>query len=295
MAYRWLSRSSVALLLACGTLLSVPGGGGARLSAQTSTEQNPTFAFSSPGEKQVTLEVCNEAGCNQVTKTVIVLDPTPVIDAAVVAPVAVEAGRLVRLAGLGHGQPPLAYTWRVAEGISIATGTPVQQASGPLVWWDTHGLAPGVYAVQLDLSNGLGTVASSLPTLVIVLPQVGAGFFTLAPCRLLDTRSAFAGALTAGAVRTVQATGECGIPAGAEAISVNVTVVGPTAAGHVTVYPGNYPRPVVSTLNFGAFQTRANDAILALASDGTGTLAAEAAVVGGGSIHLLIDVNGYFL
>jgi PKD repeat protein len=295
LASRWLSRSSVALLLACGTLVSVPGGG-APLAAQTSTERNPTFVFSSPGAKQVTLEVCNEAGCNQVTKTVTVLDPTPVVDAAVVGPVVVEAGRLVRLAGLGHGQPPLGYTWRAAQGISIATGTPVLQASGPLVWWDTNGLAPGVYAVQLDLSNGVGTVASSLPTLVTVLPQVGASFYTVPPCRLLDTRSAsVVGALTAGAVRMVQVTGRCGIPAGAEAISVNVTAVGPTAAGHVTVYPGNYPRPVASTLNFGAFQTRANDAILALASDGTGTLAAEGVVVSGGTVHLLIDVNGYFL
>jgi hypothetical protein len=289
LASRWLSQSSVALLLVLGGL-----GFAARLSAGTSTERNPTFTFSSPGVKHVTLEVCNEAGCEEVTKTITVLDPTPIIDAAVIGPVAVEAGRLVRLAANGHGQPPLGYSWRVVLGTSITTGAPVMQAAGPLAWWDTTGLAPGLYAVQLDLTNGVGTVASSLPTLVTVLPPLGANFYTVTPCRLFDTRLA-GGALTTGTVRTIQATGSCGIPAGAEAISVNVTAVGPTGVGHVVVYPGNYPRPAVSTLNFGAFQNRANDAILGLASDGTGTLTAEGVVVNGGTVHLLIDVNGYFL
>jgi len=43
-----------------------------------------------------------------------------------------------------------------------------------------------------------------------------------------------------------------------------------------------------------AGQTRANNAVLALASNGAGTLSARASVGGSGTVHLILDVNGYF-
>lgn len=294
MAYAWLSRSSVALSLALGVLGGLVGA--PRLTGQsfTSALQSPTFTFTTPGVHEVTLEVCNAGGCHQVTKSITVLDPTPVIDSAVVGPLIVEAGKLVRLTGSGHGQPPLGYSWSVALGTSILPGPMVAQATGTTAWWDTRGMAPGTYAVQLDLRNGVGTLASSVPALVVVVPEAGSGFYTVTPCRLLDTRQA-GGALATGAVRQIAAAGgACGIPAGAEAISANVTAVGPTGQGHVMVYPGNYPRPGTSTVNFGAGQTRANGVILPLSSDGNASLAVEA-VLTTGDVNLLIDVNGYFL
>ena len=74
----------------------------------------------------------------------------------------------------------------------------------------------------------------------------------------------------------------------------NVTAVAPSGAGHVTVFPGNYPAPATSSINFNAGTTRANHAILQLATDGTGTLAATANLAGGGNVHLVVDVTGYF-
>ena len=87
----------------------------------------------------------------------------------------------------------------------------------------------------------------------------------------------------------------CGVPANAHAVALNVTVVGATGTGHVALYPADYPQPATSTLNFRAGVDRANDAILELATDNSGTLAAVAFVSGNGSTDLLIDASGYFL
>ncbi len=121
-------------------------------------------------------------------------------------------------------------------------------------------------------------------------------FFTVTPCRLVDTRNAagaYGGpALAAGALRDFTLAGRCGIPAGATALSLNVTVVSPTGAGFVRFSPDCQP-PLTSTINFSAGQTRANNAILPLSDQGV--LTANAVLTGNsGTVHVLIDVNGYF-
>jgi len=62
----------------------------------------------------------------------------------------------------------------------------------------------------------------------------------------------------------------------------------------VVLHPGDLASPLTSTINFAAGATRANNAILALAFDGTGTLAATPSVAGGGTVHLILDVSGWF-
>jgi uncharacterized repeat protein (TIGR01451 family) len=119
--------------------------------------------------------------------------------------------------------------------------------------------------------------------------------YTLTPCRIVDTRGA-AGllggpALAAGVVRTFPIAGACGIPMSAWAVSLNVTVTQPTAAGNVRLFPGGTPVPASSTLNYTSGLTRANSAVLALGN--AGDLAALASQVSG-STHLVLDVNGYF-
>jgi hypothetical protein len=75
---------------------------------------------------------------------------------------------------------------------------------------------------------------------------------------------------------------------------VNLTVVGSTGSGHVTLWPADLAKPGASSINFSAGQIRANNAILPLSTDGIGDIAAESFILGGGTVHLLIDVNGYF-
>jgi len=67
----------------------------------------------------------------------------------------------------------------------------------------------------------------------------------------------------------------------------------PNAAGHLTLYPTHDP-PLVSALNFDAGRTRANNAVIPLPPDETGVLNARSFVLGAGSVHLVVDVHGYF-
>ena len=122
-------------------------------------------------------------------------------------------------------------------------------------------------------------------------------FYTLAPCRVLDTRNPYGPyggpALAPGLSRVVKAAGVCGIPATAKALAVNVTVVSPPGGGHLTFFPGNVTPPGTSTINFSAGQVRANNAVLMLASSGSGTLGIQCNSPTG-PVHAIVDVNGYF-
>jgi hypothetical protein len=145
-----------------------------------------------------------------------------------------------------------------------------------------------------SLTNTGGAYAN--PAVLPPAPPPGA-LHTVAPCRLVDTRGA-AGpsggpALVGGAVRSFLITGGvCGIPSTATAVSVNVTAVGAAAPGHLTVYAGDAAGPpLASTINFSAGQTRANNASVRLAANG-GTMMVKNGSAG--SVHLVLDVNGYF-
>jgi hypothetical protein len=123
-------------------------------------------------------------------------------------------------------------------------------------------------------------------------------YYTLAPCRILDTRLAsgpYGGpALLPTTERVIVAAGRCGIPAtGAKALSLNVTAVGSPGTGHLRLYPGNASPPLVATVNYSAGQTRGNNAIVMLASSGTGTFAIKN-YTPLGAVHFIVDVNGYF-
>lgn len=127
----------------------------------------------------------------------------------------------------------------------------------------------------------------------------GLGFYTVTPCRVVDTRDPngpLGGpALGSGLSRTFAvAASACGVPLSARAVSVNVTAVSPPGGGYLILYPGDASAPAASTMNFNAGQTRANNAVLSLARDGSATLRALAGLAGGGQVHLLVDVNGYF-
>ena len=120
-------------------------------------------------------------------------------------------------------------------------------------------------------------------------------FNALPPCRLVDTRNA-AGPrggppIAAAGLRAFVATAACGIPAGAVAVSANVTTVNPAAGGDLVVYPNGLPSaPSASTISVRAGRTRANNALVFLAPDGSFLVKNRAP----GALDLVVDVNGYF-
>ena len=118
-------------------------------------------------------------------------------------------------------------------------------------------------------------------------------FYTVTPCRVLDTRTA-ALPLVSGMARSVQIAGLCGIPSTARAVSANVTVIDSTGVGWLTLYPGNEGVPSTSTINFGVGQVRANNATMKLDGSGVGNLGAMANIQGAGQVHLIVDVSGYY-
>src|SRR4029077_6593056 len=81
--------------------------------------------------------------------------------------------------------------------------------------------------------------------------------------------------------------GRAGMPTGAEAVVLNVTVTDAQGPGYVTVYPcGGVPN--ASNLNFGRGATIANMVIARIGPDG------DVCIFESEAAHLVVDVNGYF-
>jgi hypothetical protein len=172
----------------------------------------------------------------------------------------------------------------------------------------TFGLYRFTASTRLASAGGTvpsgGTLSLTLParSATLAVGALGPGtppgptsFYTLAPCRAVDTRRPagdFGGPpLAAQSERTFALAGQCGVPASARALSLNLTATGATAAGNVVLFPaGTFP-PSSSTLNYAAGATRANNAIVGLGpSAGLRVRSNQAS----GSVHLVLDVNGYF-
>jgi hypothetical protein len=144
-------------------------------------------------------------------------------------------------------------------------------------------------------------IFSTTPEVSVAYQQ--SGYYTVPPCRLIDTREPTdpLGALAPSSLREFIVSGlttQCGIPTAATAISINVTVTQPQALGFLTVFPSDaLPASATSTLNFGAGQTRANNAVLGLFPHlglGEYFTTFEAQNGSAGSLQLIVDVSGYF-
>jgi hypothetical protein len=160
------------------------------------------------------------------------------------------------------------------------------------VTFHADALVEGVETFELNLANANGA-AIAYGQAIGRIHDPG-NFFTLTPCRVLDTRAAagpYGGpALGGGQDRTFLLAGRCGIPASARAVSLNLTVTQPTAAGFLTLYPGP-TLPLVSSVNYSAGQTRANNAVVGL--NASGQLAIRCGQASG-TAHAILDVTGYF-
>jgi hypothetical protein len=109
----------------------------------------------------------------------------------------------------------------------------------------------------------------------------GAGLDLGAPVRLIDTRASTR--LTAGSVLPV------GVVGGGNAAFVNLTAVAPSAAGFLTAYPCDVPRPTTSNLNVAAGRSaKANAAIVGLS--GAGQLCVYTSV----AVDVVVDLVGRF-
>ncbi len=136
------------------------------------------------------------------------------------------------------------------------------------------------------------SAASSEPSAVV----------TVDPVRILDTRDpvnlGLPGPFVSAVSQKVQVVGAT-VPVGATGVLLNVTVVSPTAAGFLSVRPGDATgAPTTSSLNFAANATVPNSVQVALptlgANAGQIDVTYDALGVAGPTADVLIDVVGYF-
>jgi hypothetical protein len=158
----------------------------------------------------------------------------------------------------------------------------------------------------LFAAGTVAVVAASSP------PAAHAGgpyqYYAVTPCRVADTRYAngttncpstgnCSPALVGnGTARAFQIQGLCGVPVGAAAATINVTIATPHMTvqyGFLTLWPSGATQPTVSTINFSTSdQALANGAIVPLSTNANDL---DVYFGGAGTVQLIVDVTGYFM
>ncbi len=159
------------------------------------------------------------------------------------------------------------------------------------------GTSPNLVVVKLGTSGKVCLFTQSGTDLVADVNgyfPATTSFRPVQPERLLDTRdppTGYAGAKpSAGQTVVVQVTGArtTNVPADASAVVLNVTGVGATADGFVTVWPCGQSRPTASNLNLTTGSIAPNLVIAKLGLDGKVCMFTQAGT------DLVADVDGWF-
>jgi hypothetical protein len=159
--------------------------------------------------------------------------------------------------------------------------------------WRSRWAAIGAAVVVTFGGGGLfvANAASSLPSSVV----------TIDPVRILDTRTdvGLPGPFVSAVSQKLQVTG-LAVPAGSTGVLLNVTVVRPTAAGFLSVRPGDATgAPSTSSLNFIAGDIVPNSVQLGLPTTGANAgqidITYDAFGQAGPTTEVLIDVVGYMV
>ena len=123
------------------------------------------------------------------------------------------------------------------------------------------------------------------------VPGPGGAYHPLAPARILDTRiglGAPQAPVSAGQAITLQVAGAGGVPGGAYAAIMNVTVTNTGAPSYLTVYPADAARPLASNLNWTRGATVPNLVEVKLSAAGSVSIFNAA-----GQADLIADVQGW--
>jgi hypothetical protein len=161
----------------------------------------------------------------------------------------------------------------------------------------TPGLtAPNLVIAKLGGNGAVSLFNSSGNSDVIVdllgwydASGTGAAVSAISPARLMDTRNGGV-KVGPGSVTSLTVTGAAGVPNGAGAVVLNVTVTGPTEAGYLTIWPSGQAQPDTSNLNFRAAQTVPNHVIATVGSNGEISIFNK-----NGSTHIIVDLVGWYV
>lgn len=156
---------------------------------------------------------------------------------------------------------------------------------------------PNMAIVKVGVGGKI-TVYNEQGSTDVVIDVVGwfptdSEFTGVAPYRLLDTRTTQL-PLTPGESREFTVTGQGPVPLagtspGVGTVALNVTVIGPTEANFVSVFPGDSSFGGTSNINFSKGQTIANMVITKVSANGRIRIFNNA-----GFTHIAVDVVGWF-
>ena len=258
----------------------------------TSSQQKPTIpaaTTAATGTYSVTVTVTSCTSAPGTTSVVVNSTPaTPVITTPSVAGAA--SPNRIATVPINAGST---WAWGITNG-TITAGQGTSQIRF------TAGTAGTPLTLSVTEMNSAGCLSALGTASVTVLPAGSAlQFYTVPPCRILDTRagSGFPAGYGppsipgGGTQREFVLAGQCGIPVGAQAVSIDAAVWAPTTRGDLRVFPGIGVAPNASTLNWEAnILALANAAVVPL--DGAGAITVQ--VDGPGTVDIFFDVNGYF-
>ncbi len=198
---------------------------------------------------------------------------------------------------LGGGTPILITGTNFQAGATVTVGGSPATAVVVVSSTQITAVAPAHAAgnVAVVVTNPTAQAGTLNPGFFYGAAGTETDFYTLSPCRILDTRNAAgplgAPALVAGQTRTFTVTGVCGIPSNAKSILVNMTAINPAAVGNLQVFPGDAFPLGISSLNFPPGSNLANNGIVRLATNGAGTIGVRNGSTG--AVDFVLDVVGY--
>jgi hypothetical protein len=278
--------------LTAGTASATTNGAGAYTIAglangtYTVTPTLTGYSFT-PGSSSQTVTGANVTGVNFSA-----ISQSPSVSASSPASGPRAGGTVVTIVGQNFTSPATVSFGGVSGSVQSVSSTQIVVTS------PTHSL--GRVPVQVTTSG-----------MTVTAPQPFAfedvtSFYTITPCRLVDTRSsgtisdpwgppAILGALSVDPYQNDRifpgsGAAHCSVPAGAKALSVIVTAVNYAVGGSVIVYPADLGwRPGITIVDYRLADGLANNGtVIPLAADGSFRVYSDQ------TTQLIIDVNGYF-
>ncbi len=165
---------------------------------------------------------------------------------------------------------PLASNANFVAGQTVAGAVVVKVGAGGMV---TIFNSSGASHLIADVSGWHATAR-----------EIGSFFTPVAPVRLVDSR----GGQGVGPGGTITVGVADGRPPTLTAVALNITATQPTTGGFLTVYPSATGRPLASSLNVVAGQTRANFVAVKVGNGSVDIYNSN------GSTHVVVDLLGYW-
>ena len=241
-----------------------------------------------------------DAGCSNRTQADVSAVADPVTGVAVYIS---GHGGWLSLGGTSAASPIVAATYALAGSPASGTYPASYLYRNPSALNDVtsgNNNVTGQTCLVTYLCNGVtgydGPTGLGTPNGVGAFKLTSSTYHALTPSRLLDTRNGTGGIwgpVGEHAAQTFQVTGGI-VPAGATAVTGNLTVTGQNSNGYLYIGPNPTNNPTSSTLNFPIADDRANGVTVALS--GTGSLSFTfVAPTPGQSTQAIFDVTGYFM